>query len=632
MTLLRAPIPPWLLAAVSITAYGLVRLVTGVHDPFGIGLAAVPLLMAAIFFTRRTAAIVVIATFGLTVVPIALAGHWTALDWSAMAEVTVLAASAMFLRIAFGRIAARDASRSAREERLNERIESVLGIAQRLTTSLDRDRVFGLIVSEMNRAVETDATTIRIRRGDSLELVAWAGLTDEAAALLPDLSTDEDWFLEVAQTLRPWHRDDVDADRQTPAGLTRYERYDGVAPIAAELVVPLLQDERVIGVMSAVSFTRRTWTAGDIEFAEAVATHASIAIHNADLFGEAEVRAGQLAVLQAASARMSRQNTIESVGRAIVEEIRQIIDYHNGRVYMLEDSAELIPIAFEGTVGAYEQVDFEVLRTKLGEGFTGWVGAHGLPLLINDANDDPRGATIPGTDEVDESMLVVPMRYDERVIGVITLSKLGLNQFDENNLRLLTILADQAATAVESARLLTRSERLAEELRGLLDMSSALSESLDPRQVADLIARHLAVAMGVERCGISYWERPSDRILSWGYWPAGDLEAVEPYLRPERLSRDPPRARAPGDLGDRQPRPACRSGRGGVDGPAGRPAAGDAAAGRQGHLDRSGRADVELAQDVRCGPPGAGPDDGQRGGDGPRERPPVRGCAKAGRP
>jgi hypothetical protein len=117
-------------------------------------------------------------------------------------------------------------------------------------------------------------------------------------------------------------------------------------------------------------------------------------------------------------------------------------------------------------------------------------------------------------------MLVVPMRYDERVIGVITLSKLGLNQFDEDNLRLLSILADQAATAVESARLLTRSQRLALELRGLLDMSSALSESLDPREVADLIARHLASAMGVERCGISYWERSSDRLLTWGYWPA----------------------------------------------------------------------------------------------------------------
>jgi diguanylate cyclase (GGDEF)-like protein len=528
--LLRAPIPPALLAAVLVAGYGLVRAAAGVPEPFGIGLAALPLFVAAIFLGRWSAVLVGVAITVITVGPMLGTSPWTRLDSSLVAELAVLAVSATFLRLAFGRIAARDASRAAREARLNDRIESVLGIAQRLTTSLDRTEVFRLIVSEMNRAVATDATTIRIRRGETLELVAWAGLADDLAGQLPLLNTSEDWFQEIEGSRRPWYRDDVDADRRSEPGRVRYERYDPVVRIAAELVVPLLQDDRVIGVMSAVSFERRTWTAGDIEFAEAVATHASIAIHNADLFGEAQVRAGQLAVLQAASARMSRQNTIESVGRAIVEEIRQIIDYHNCRVYMLEDSAELLPIAFEGIVGAYEKVDFELLRTRLGEGFTGWVGLHGLPLLINDANDDPRGATIPGTDEVDESMLVVPMRYDERVIGVITLSKLGLNQFDEDNLRLLSILADQAATAVESARLLTHSQRLALELRGLLDMSSALSESLDPRQVADLIARHLATVMGVERCGISYWERATDRLLTWGYWPAAELEGVEPYF------------------------------------------------------------------------------------------------------
>jgi diguanylate cyclase (GGDEF)-like protein len=528
--LLRAPIPPVLLAGVAIVGYGLVRVLAGASDPFGIGLAALPLFVAAIFLGRGSALLVALAVGLITVGPMIGTSHWTGLEWSTVAELAVLVVSATFVRLAFGRIAARDASRAEREARLNDRIESVLGIAQRLTTSLDRTEVFRLIVSEMNRAVATDGTTIRIRRGDVLELVAWAGLTDDVAGRLPELSTTEDWFQEIERTRRPWYRDDVDADRRSAAGRLRYERYDPVVRIAAELVVPLLQDDRVIGVMSAVSFQPRAWTTGDIEFAEAVATHASIAIHNADLFGEAQVRAGQLAVLQAASARMSRQNTIESVGRAIVEEIRQIIDYHNCRVYMLEESAELLPIAFEGIVGAYEKVDFELLRTRLGEGFTGWVGLHGLPLLINDANNDPRGATIPGTDEVDESMLVVPMRYDERVIGVITLSKLGLNQFDEDNLRLLSILADQAATAVESARLLTHSQRLAQELRGLLDMSSALSESLDPRQVADLIARHLASVMGVERCGISYWERGTDRLLTWGYWPAAELEGVEPYF------------------------------------------------------------------------------------------------------
>jgi len=107
----------------------------------------------------------------------------------------------------------------------------------------------------------------------------------------------------------------------------------------------------------------------------------------------------------------------------------------------------------EGRVGEYEKVDMSLLRTRLGHGFTGWVAQHGEPLLVPDTNTDPRGATIPGTDDVDESMLVVPMAYDGVVVGVITLSKLGLRQFDDDDQRLLLILADQAATALESARL-----------------------------------------------------------------------------------------------------------------------------------------------------------------------------------
>src|SRR4029079_12178492 len=95
-------------------------------------------------------------------------------------------------------------------------------------------------------------------------------------------------------------------------------------------------------------------------------------------------------------------------------------------------------------------------QCKLGEGFTGWVALHGEPILVNDANRDARGATIEGTDDIDESMLVVPMRYDGLTIGVITLSKLGLDGFGSDDLRLLTILADRAATAIGSVRLLTR--------------------------------------------------------------------------------------------------------------------------------------------------------------------------------
>jgi diguanylate cyclase (GGDEF)-like protein len=203
-------------------------------------------------------------------------------------------------------------------------------------------------------------------------------------------------------------------------------------------------------------------------------------------------------------------------------------------VYVVEGTESVVPIAFEGTVGAYEQVDLAVLETTVGVGFTGWVARHGVPLRIDDANADPRGSTIPGTEDVEESMLVVPMRYDERVIGVITLSKLGLAGFTDADTRLLTILADQAATAIETARLLERANDLAVELGRIVEMSRELTASLDPRAVANLIARHLAEALDIGECAISIWDHYGDRIVTMGYFPPNPPDELSPfYALPE---------------------------------------------------------------------------------------------------
>jgi diguanylate cyclase (GGDEF)-like protein len=238
----------------------------------------------------------------------------------------------------------------------------------------------------------------------------------------------------------------------------------------------------------------------------------------------------QLEAAQRAAARMSGQPTVEAVAQAVADETGAIIDYHNCRVYLVEPNDDMTPVIAAGQIGTYESIPLDVLRTRVGAGFSGWVAEHGTPLLIPDANADPRGSTIPGTDDVDESMLVVPMRYDDRVIGVVTLSKLGLRQFDVGDLRLLSILADHAATAVESARALNRAHVLADELRALAEMGSALSQSLDPLEVADLVARHMGRAAGVDECAISVWDRAGDRLLTSGYWPPQRMADQDPFF------------------------------------------------------------------------------------------------------
>ena len=224
------------------------------------------------------------------------------------------------------------------------------------------------------------------------------------------------------------------------------------------------------------------------------------------------------------------------------------------------------------------------------------------------------------------------MHYDGVTVGVITLSKLGFDGFDADDLRLLTILADHAATAVETARLLTRSQELAGELRRLLDMSGELSESLDPRQVANLMARHLANAMGVDECAISYWDRSAGRVESLGYFPPLRIDEMEPFFDvagfPETMRVLERQETVIIDAEDPAADPAevALLGRTATASLAMLPLV---AKGQSIGL-------VELFSRVG-GPLGrpaarARPDDGQRGGDGARERAPVRGRAQARRP
>jgi diguanylate cyclase (GGDEF)-like protein len=404
------------------------------------------------------------------------------------------------------------------------RYRSLVRFAELLSTSFDRADLHRIIVDAATTLTNADRVTLRTALGESLTLVGWSGIDDDAAARQVDIPASGPWIDDILATGRPFVCDDVDL----LAPGKRHDQFSGLLPVRGDLMVPLIHGGKFLGTLAAMTTSPRRWTDDDVEVMTALGAHAALALRNADLFERLDVRAAQMAVVQAASARMNRASTVESVGRAIVEEVGGIVDYHNARVYLLEANDELVPIAFEGKVGAYEIVDWSVLRTKVGEGFTGWVAAHGTPLCIPDATADPRGIQIDGTDVVPESMLVVPLRHDDAVVGVITLSKLGLRQFDDDDLQVLTILADQAATALESARLLTRTESMATELRRLLEMSQELAQTLDPKQVGAVIARHVTAALGVDAGMISSWDGISDMIVSLGEYPDRGMVTAHP--------------------------------------------------------------------------------------------------------
>ena len=168
---------------------------------------------------------------------------------------------------------------------------------------------------------------------------------------------------------------------------------------------------------------------------------------------ERDVRSiAHLKMLQSLTGRLNRLNDVREIGDAIAAELRSLVDYHNCRVFVA-DGDELIPVAFLGDLtSGMDSLSLDILRKRVGEGVTGRCAELGESIVVADAANCEFGQLIEGTDPIEESLLAVPLRYGSRVVGVIVVSKLGLNQFDEDDVRLLEVLAGHAAVAVENAQ------------------------------------------------------------------------------------------------------------------------------------------------------------------------------------
>jgi K+-sensing histidine kinase KdpD len=192
----------------------------------------------------------------------------------------------------------------------------------------------------------------------------------------------------------------------------------------------------------------------------------------------------QLEMLHRLARRLNQLNNVSQIGEAITSELRALIDYHNCRVHLIaEDGMTLLPIAFRGELTEYQGETFDALILRVGQGVTGRVAQTGESYYTPNANDDPQAVTIPGTPEVDESLLVVPLRYGDRLIGTVALAKLGVDQFDDRDIRLLEVLASHAAVAIENARLLEKERQSALAAHELVKLSQSLTRVRDEEEV-----------------------------------------------------------------------------------------------------------------------------------------------------
>jgi PAS domain S-box-containing protein len=324
-----------------------------------------------------------------------------------------------------------------------ERLAAINEIAAAVNQSLTIEDIFSVAAQEARRIVPFDRLSIALTSGDAadaaIELVAVGrGSRRERA---PFGARDVAWAFE-----RPtaW----CEGDGEAPPFATALFR---ASPTRALATVPLRSPDRVIGALSLGRSRAEPFSTLDLAVLEPMARHVATALDNARL-------------LEAVRRRNREFESLLEIGRGVLERadlgtllplVTRSVNRVMGTRYcllMLRHGDELRLAAHEGLEPEVEQ-QWQVL--KIGESLTGRVVQEGAVLAVTEMRDDPR---LMARERVERygyrSFLGVPLRRGGEVLGSLEVITKERRVFSAEDQHLMAAFADQAAIAIDNARLL----------------------------------------------------------------------------------------------------------------------------------------------------------------------------------
>jgi PAS domain S-box-containing protein len=414
-------------------------------------------------------------------------------------------------------ITLRTETERAAQDRLSETLllNRVIAAA---ASALEPNAVLGVICRELALAftLQQAAFAVLAESGDHLTVVAEycaEGRPSALGAVIPLVDNLATQY--VFERRAPLVISDAQTDERQ-AVIHDLERRRGTVSL---LIVPLLVHDRVIGTLGLDALEPRVFSSGEIALTQSIAAAASPVLENAQLFAAVQQElaerkraeeklarhARELEALHDTSLEITAQLDLPALLQAIVRRAANLLDAPMGGLCLVRpDGATLELVVSHRLPG-----DYVGTVIRFGEGLSGRVAQTGEHLLVSAYQDwDGRAAVF--ADEPFQRVLGVPLKLGGGVIGVLDITdnrQAGL--FSAEEVRLASMLADQAAIAVQNARLYGATQlelaerRRAEEalqrtnqrLRGLQAIDRALMQARTYKEPIDVAALRYIVEL-----------------------------------------------------------------------------------------------------------------------------------------
>jgi sigma-B regulation protein RsbU (phosphoserine phosphatase) len=361
-----------------------------------------------------------------------------------------------------------------------EALSTLFALGREVTSVLDLNELLQKIPQIIARITTFQAFAVYLldRRGEELTIAYSVGYPDDVARTLR-VKVGHGLVGAAVALAQPILVNDVRTD-------PRY--VEAVPGSHAELVVPLRRKGRVLGALNLLSSTVGQFTETDEAVLRQFAAHVAVAIENARLFEHEREYTSTLETLSDIAREFGAILDLDELLARIASLTRRVVDYRTFGIALINEETQELEMKVAVRYG--EKVDFP--RVKVGTGLVGYAALHKEAVLVPDVSVDSRYIKV--VDDV-RSELVIPLLLKDRCLGVFDLESPELDAFNKGHVEILTLLASQAAVAIENARLYetirANEIRLAKELRFAQRVQAALLPTDLPKRLkgVDVAAR-----------------------------------------------------------------------------------------------------------------------------------------------
>jgi signal transduction histidine kinase/putative methionine-R-sulfoxide reductase with GAF domain len=344
--------------------------------------------------------------------------------------------------------------------RRQRRLGALLDVTQRLTRGLDLPALLAAIAGAAAEVFEGEAG-FRVREGHELVRV---GATPGALAIMPTerLKLGESISGRVATTGEPVVSSDLARDER----LIEAHRRE-LHGLEALMCLPVRTGGELLGTLNIYRAAGHVFDAEEVALGTSFADQAAIAIANARLFARTEARRREAEAVADVGHVLAETLDPDVVSERVVEAVARLLGARSSALYSLQPAGVLAAIASYGTAPEHVPPRFVFAP---GMGVVGRVVEDGRAFTCTNLLTDPRVRYPADSRRRIEALtyraaLGVPLQVRGRVIGALFVADVEGRRFTERDTRLAETFADQAALALESARLFRETERALADLR-----------------------------------------------------------------------------------------------------------------------------------------------------------------------